>query len=75
MSSPHASHLAIRNDLLEELWVADHEIRTTPKGNERARMLGARKRLADELRDMGCEPWPFSARMDNTWLMKRRGAP
>lgn len=75
--------LGVRNELLEELWDLDVEIRNRHNSGawkrggkqtvEYNEMIEERHRLADELKEMGVVPWTFHPKHDNSWLVVQRG--
>lgn len=83
-SSPKAEFLADRNRMLEQLYEMDLSIRGThSEGKWRApsasraraeleRRMTERHMLADLIREMNCDPWPFHPFRDNTWLCGSR---
>ncbi|QNJ56863.1 hypothetical protein SEA_REINDEER_53 [Mycobacterium phage Reindeer] len=84
MSSSPAEVLTDRNRMLELLWEMDNELRSwhasgTWKSGQTGDQLAAiykkmdqRHILAQELREIGCAPWDFHPRRDNSWLVGPR---
>jgi hypothetical protein len=82
--SPKEAQLLKRNDLLEDLWDLDNELRewhqertamvNPPEvwDHEVAAKVAERREISDELRGMGCKPWHFNPARDNSWLAIQR---